>query len=373
MKNKQMMSILIVFAIFTGVIPAVAQSMDMSELDSSARNSRPQSVMFQASNPEQEMQRRAYEEELKRRREYEEEMRRKREEALKPVNLFGNSLKIFAEVNGEIITSRDMQERVNAFVATTQIPVNEQTKNMIINKVLEAAIDEKIKLQEAQKNSIFISEVELDKGMQNFASANKINIAELKSMLRKAQVNEDVFRSQMKAEMAWVRLVQKKAAQSAIISKAEINSAIDNIKRDIQKQKFMVSEIVIPKQKAKDIHILVENLRNDPRFELYAMQFSESLSAKNGGNLGWISKGQLAEPLEKAILTMKEGEISNPISYGAEYYILRLEKKYTPGIDKAPIPNEKEIRKMLENKKLEEVAEKYIRDLRNKAIINHKV
>ena len=380
MNKKHITYICGVLAILVSSLPVTAQNINADEIDASVRAAKSNSIMFRSSTPEEQMQRQAYEEEMKRRAEYEQEMQRRayeeemkrREEALRPVNLFGNSLKIFAEVNGEIITSQDMQERVNAFVVTTQIPVNEQTKNMIINKVLEAAIDEKIKLQEAYKNSVVISEAELDKGVQNFADANKISVPELKRMLRKAQVNEAVFRSQMKAEMAWVRLVQKKAAQNTTISQTDIDDAIESIKKDVQQQKFMVSEIVIPKKKAKDIELLVENLRYDPRFELYAMQFSESLSAKNGGRLGWINKGQLALPLEKAILKMKEGEISNPVLYGTDYYILRLEKIYTPGVDKAPIPNEDEIRKMLENKKLEEIAEKYIRDLRNKAIINRK-
>jgi len=357
-----------------------AQSFIADEIDAAARNAQSDSIMFSNINSEEEMQRRAYEEQMQQRAEYEEQMRKKayeeemrrREEALKPVNLFGNSLKIFAEVNGEIITSRDMQDRVNAFVATTQIPVNNQTKEMIIEKVLQAAIDEKIKLQEAQKNSIEISEKDLNKGVVSFAYENKITIEELKDMLKKAQVNEDVFRSQMKAEMAWVRLVQKKAAQNLGISVSEIEMAMNNIKKDIQKHKFMVSEIVIPRSKAKGIEDLVDNLRNDPRFELYAMQFSEGLSARNGGKLGWVNRGQLAQPLEQALLKMKEGEISNPIYIGKDVYILKLEKVYVPGVDKAPIINEDEIRRMLENKKMEEIAEKYIRDLRNKAIINRK-
>lgn len=357
-----------------------AQSFIADEIDAAARNAQSDSIMFSNIDSEEEMQRRAYEEQMQQRAEYEEQMRKKayeeemrrREEALKPVNLFGNSLKIFAEVNGEIITSRDMQDRVNAFVATTQIPVNNQTKEMIIEKVLQAAIDEKIKLQEAQKNSIEISEKDLNKGVVSFAYENKITIEELKDMLKKAQVNEDVFRSQMKAEMAWVRLVQKKAAQNLGISVSEIEMAMNNIKKDIQKHKFMVSEIVIPRSKAKGIEDLVDNLRNDPRFELYAMQFSEGLSARNGGKLGWVNRGQLAQPLEQALLKMKEGEISNPIYIGKDVYILKLEKVYVPGVDKAPIINEDEIRRMLENKKMEEIAEKYIRDLRNKAIINRK-
>lgn len=378
-----MLKIFGLLAVLLYTTPSFAQQISVSDIDSAARSAKSNSVMFR--NPqenmayEEEMRRRAYEEEMRKRAEYEAEMQKrayeaemKRREALKPVNLFGNSLKIFAEVNGEIITSRDMQSRVNAFVATTQIPITSKNKSMIMEKVLQATIDEKIKLQEAEKNSIQISEADLDKGMLNFAKSNGVSLAELKKMLKTAQVDESVFRSQMKAEMAWGRLVQKKASQTVSVSKNEIDAAMDAINKDVKKHKFMVSEIVIPKKKAKGIEDLVENLRNDPRFELYAMQFSESPSAKNGGHLGWINLGQLAKPLENALLKMKAGTISNPIALGQDYYILRLEKVYVPGVDKAPVLEEKQVREMLENKKMEETAEKYIRDLRNKAIINRK-
>lgn len=375
-----MIQILSVFAVILINFPVFAQNADSYNIDALARSAKSDSVMFRQISPEEQMQRQAYEEEMRKRAEYEEQMRqkayeeemRRRAEALKPVNLFGNSLKIFAEVNGEIITSRDMQDRINAFVATTQIPVNAQTKSMVIEKVLQAAIDEKIKLQEALKNSVNITEEELDEGMRNFAKTNQVSLAQLKQMLKKAQVDENVFRSQMKAEMAWSRLVQKKAAQSVFVSNREIEDAIKSVKNDIKKHKFLVSEIVVPKNKAQGIENLVENLRQDPRFELYAMQFSESFSAKNGGRLGWINKGQLAMPLEKVLLTMKEGDISNPITLGKDVYILKLEKVYIPGVDKAPDMSESEIKNMLKSKKMEEVAEKYIRDLRNKAIINRR-
>ena len=373
-----MLRIFVLFLLIAMVNICYAQGVDINQIDAVAKSSKIDSIMFRGQDAddmlarayEEEMKRKAYEEEM-RRKAYEEEMRR-RAEALKPVNLFGNGLKIFAEVNGEIITSQDMQDRINAFVATTQIPVNAQTKNMIIEKVLQATIDEKIKLQEAKKNAIEISEAELDKGMLNFAQSNKISVSELRQMLKQAQVDEAVFKSQMKAEMAWVRLVQKKAAQNINVSNMEIKNAIESVKKDVQKHKFMVSEIVVPKTKSTGIEDLVENLRADPRFELYAMQFSESLSAKNGGKLGWVNKGQLATPLEKALLKMQEGDISDPITVGRDVYILKLEKVYVPGVDKAPDISEQEIRQMLENKKMEAIAEKYIRDLRNKAIIDRK-
>jgi hypothetical protein len=114
----------------------------------------------------------------------------------------------------------------------------------------------------------------------------------------------------------------------------------------------VVSEIVIKKENAKNLDDLVANLRRDPRFELYAAQFSESPSASNGGNLGWLNKGQLAEPLDNKVLAMKEGEVSDPIQIGNEFYILKLVQVYNPKRDKPKLPSKEEMKKFMENKKM---------------------
>ena len=379
------------FFIISLVISAkcFAQSVSASDLDAVARSSKGTSIMFAQPLSEEDI---AYQEEMKAREQYERAMREKeayeqemrarkeamekaekeRQRALRPVNLFGNSLKMYAVVNGEVITSRDMQDRANAFVATTQIPITSQNKQMVLERVLQGAVDEKIKLQEAKKNGIEITDQELNTGMQNFAKSNGLSVSEFKKMLKSAEVDEKAFKEQLKSEMAWARLVQSKASQSVKVSRSEVKKVIDSITRDTQKQKFMVSEIVIHKKDGAHISELVQILRQDPRFELYAMQFSQSATAKNGGSLGWVSSEQLVTQLSSKLAKMKEGDVSEPILVGSDYYILKLEKKYTPGVDKMPIPSEKEVKEMLENKKMEEVAEKYLRDLRNKAIIERK-
>ncbi len=371
--------IVFVLSFFT-LYGVCAQS--VSDLEGSVRTSRSKSVMFQTTEDVDEMQRAAYEEEMRARQAYEEEMRRQQEayqkaeeerlKALRPVNLFGNTLKIYALVNGDVITSRDMQERANAFVATTQIPITKTNRAMILEKVLQSAIDEKIKLQEAKKNGIQISEKELNESIKAFAESNGISIGEFKQMLAQAEVSERVFKTQMRAEMAWGRLVQRKAAQNMRITQNDVKKAVTAITKDNQKQKFMVSEIVISQKDGKHIEDLVSNLRQDPRFELYAMQFSQSPSAKNGGHLGWVSSEQLPEKLHTVLQNMKTGDVSDAITVGTDYYILKLEKRYTPGVDKPPLPTDDEVRQLLQNKKMEEIATKYLRDLRNKAIIERK-
>lgn len=279
------------------------------------------------------------------------------------------SLKIAAVVNDEIISTRDLQNRVNLFLMTTRIPLNPQTKNMIFSRVLNNAIEEKLKLQAAAKEGITISPQELSESVRQFEKNNQIATGELKKILAQNKVDMDTFESQMKADMAWVRLVRRKMYSDAQVTQKELEKAMADAKTDLSTPKYFVSEIYIRKKDAKDLSVLVNNLRQDPRFELYAMQFSQSPTAANGGRLGWLNKGKLPEVIEKKLDKMHEGEISDPILYGDGYYIIRLDKTFDPKVDKPQMPTQNDMKKFLENQKMEEFSKKYLQDLHQKAVI----
>jgi len=380
-----------------------AQGVDLKEIDTLSRSAAPNSnsIMFrqnaeqykQLSDDEKaqieqqrEIARKKAEEYHRQQQEYmkrqaqieaqrraEEEAERQRQEALKPVTLYGGKLKIYALVNGEVITSNEMQSRINAFIVATGIPYNAQTKNMIMSKVLQAAIDEKLKIQEAKKNGIQVSQKEIATAVSRFEKANNIPAGELRNLLSEAKVSMKVWTTQIEADLAWQKLMSKKALTYARVSEGEITQAIDEVRKDMTIKKYMVSEIVINKKDAKDINQLAEVLRQDPRFSLYAMQFSQSPSAANGGNLGWVAKGKLPATLERAFSSLKEGEVSNPVAYGNDYYIFKLEKIFHPDLDKNAELSRDGVRKFLQNKKLEDYSIKYIKDLRNRALIEKKL
>lgn len=319
---------------------------------------------------EEQMRRQAQREAMRR---AQEEAERQRAAALKPITLYGNKLKIYALVNGEVITSNDMQSRINAFIMTTGIPYNAKTKDMIIDRVLQAAIDEKLKVQEAVKNNIKVSPKEVENAVREFEKMNKLSTGQLQKIFAESKVSMKNWLNQVEADLAWTKLVQKKGYSQVKVSENEVKRALDGIRKDAQVQRFMVSEIVINRKDAKNINKLVQTLREDPRFEIYARQFSQSASSANGGQLGWVTKGKLSAQLEKTILNLKEGKVSNAVLYGNDYYIFKLEKIYNPKSDAKSLPSSKEVRRFLENKKLEEFASKYIKDLRNRALIEKKI
>lgn len=375
--------------------PTLAQ-MNMQQLDSSIRAAQPNnnSIMFRrnaqdyrnltdAQKAEIEKQREQmrkqaeeyarYQAQMEAQRRAEEEAARKRAEELKPITLYGNKLKIYALVNGEPITSTDMQSRINAFILTTGIPYNDKTKKMITNRVLQGAIDEKLKIQEAKKNNVIVPQKEINQAVRNFEHANGMQPGQLRKVLAEGNVQMNVWTSQIESDLAWRKLITQKAHSYINVGENDIQRAYDEMRKDMKTQKFMVSEIVVNKKDARDLMPLAEVLRQDPRFELYAMQFSQSPSAPNGGHLGWVLKGRLPATLENALLKLKEGGVTNPILYGNDYYILKLEKIFNPKTDVDSLPSKKQVRNYLENKKLEEFAIKYMKDLRNKALIEKRI
>lgn len=277
--------------------------------------------------------------------------------------------KIVALVNGEIISSEDIQNRINLFLMSTGIPFNQQTQGMILQKVLNNTVDEKLKIQEATKEGISITQDELSSQTKLYEKKYQIPSGQLDAILKKSDVSKQAFIDQLKADILWLRLIRKKYYSEGTTTQKEINTALNEAKKDLNTPKYLVSEIFVKKENAKNLSQLVANLRSDNRFELYAIQFSDSPSAANGGNLGWINTGKLPSILEANLKKMSSGQISDPIWLGDGYYILKLQQQFNPQKDKPQIPSASTIKTLLENQKMETLSKKMLQDLRQKAII----
>lgn len=279
--------------------------------------------------------------------------------------------KIMAIVNGEAISSSDIESYAKLFMLNTGVPLNNKTKPMIINKVLQTAIDEKIKKQEAEKNQITVSDKDLVGAMNHYENVRKMPKGSLQKLLKQKGINEAVFKQQIKTEILWARLVRRKMAAESYVTQREVEDAIKRSQEDMSSPKYRVSEIVIPAKKAENIEILVENIRRDKVFNMYAAQFSQSPSASTGGNLGWLKEGQLPQPLEAKIKKMQVGQVSEPIKYDDNFYILKLDDKFIPGKEPQKISFD-EMKSALETERLEGFSAKYLQNLRQKSIIEFK-
>ena len=122
-----------------------------------------------------------------------------------------------------------------------------------------------------------------------------------------------------------------------------------------------------PAQKALAEEVL-GRLAAGAEFDRTAQIYSEDSTRDNGGDWGWIERNTLAAPLEKIAFNMPLGRISNIIEYAGNYYILKVEDKHG-GTTKSLVEVRPDIEKKLIQQEAQQIQERWIASLREKAYI----
>jgi peptidyl-prolyl cis-trans isomerase SurA len=258
--------------------------------------------------------------------------------AAKPAKSNREENGIVALVNDLPITSYELRQRMNLVYATSGgLPHTPEVEKKIRDQVLEQLETELLQRQEAQKNDITVSSVEVDKYVQNILDENHMALDQLKQVLARGGVQIATFRAQLAAQLLWQKAVQEHYAGRVNIAPEAIDAEMSRIKEGASKVHFEVSEIFLAvdnpdqddaiRKKSED---LASQIKAGAQFPAIARQFSQSPSAAQGGDMGMVYDGQLAPELNNALLNMKTGDMSAPIRSIGGYYILVLRQRLEP-------------------------------------------
>ncbi len=123
--------------------------------------------------------------------------------------------------------------------------------------------------------------------------------------------------------------------------KAQVSA--DEIKRfyDLRKERFTtpkrvrLRDILIKvdredppdkvEEKRKKAEEILEKAKKTKDFASLAKQYSESNTASKGGDMGWVQKGTLGEPIETTLFSMKKGEMSGVLRGKDGFYVFKID------------------------------------------------
>jgi len=99
-----------------------------------------------------------------------------------------------------------------------------------------------------------------------------------------------------------------------------------------------------------------------------AMQHSRDASAKEGGDLGSLRRGELSQEIEDQILALRPGEVSRPYRSQLGYHVFRLESKET--LDGEALQRvRQQVREILYRQKYDTRMEAWLKEIKQRAII----
>lgn len=255
--------------------------------------------------------------------------------------------RIAAVVNQDIISMQDLAERMQLVIVTSGLPDNELTRERLAPQVLRGLVDETLQIQEADRLGVGVTEAEVDQAFATIADRNDLSADELRAYLAEEGVAERTMRRQLRAQIAWLKVVGREIGPRVNVTGQQIELAMREARAARVLGEVLLDEILLPVYDAAQEHEVLEDavrlteaLRAGASFNAIATQFSAAASAEFGGNLGWVPVSAVPLELRDDLEAMRPGQISDPIRTSSGYHILHLRGRNRPdaGTEIAPDP-----------------------------------
>ena len=111
---------------------------------------------------------------------------------------------IAAVVNDQIITELDVQRRLHLLQAQTHGKATPR------KEAIDELVDERLKLSEARKLKVTVSDAEVDGVFKAMAERSKAPLAQFSEMLNRANIGADHLKTRIRAELGWRKVLQQK-------------------------------------------------------------------------------------------------------------------------------------------------------------------
>lgn len=236
--------------------------------------------------------------------------------------------KIIVKVDNQIISSYELKNKINTELILRNLDIDQENINKIKNFALQSLINLRVKEKEILKyKSIEIEKIDISNQLKLIASDN---INELKKNFSGNNLSYEIFVQELKINTAWRQLIFQIFKDKVIINENEIDKQIKNIKNDsINVREFDLSEIEISYKSQTDKKSKIEDITKKIKelgFEKSVQIFSESETAKNNGNIGFVNEESLSADIYKVLKNLGEGDVSDPIIRIDKIIFLKINK-----------------------------------------------
>jgi peptidyl-prolyl cis-trans isomerase SurA len=252
--------------------------------------------------------------------------------------------RIIAVVNGDIITTGDVINRGRLFALSTGLPITPEVLERLRPQVARQLVDERLRLQEVQRRKIAVSDREIAEAIGDIEQRNGMPKGALSASLNGRGVALRTLIDQVRVQIGWTRVLRQELGARADISDADVAEQIRLFKEQIGKPEYQVREIFIPiedpsrrpdAQRFADT--VIAQLRAGAPFPVVAAQFSQSQTALQGGDLGWVRANQLDPEVAAVVTQMPAGAVSNPIAVPGGITIVSLGAKRDIGREESTV------------------------------------
>ncbi len=288
--------------------------------------------------------------------------------------------RVIVKVNGAIVTQSDFENRQVAAIQAARVSPERVEAYLRDNnaRILQEAIDELVLVQRADELGVKPRREYTDDVIEQIRKENNIPDEEaLKEQLRRVGMTLLDLRRNIERSLLRQEVLRREVQPKIGLTEADVLAEYERRKEEFTRPaQVHLLEILVPAdalEPAAAAEELVDRARAGEDFAALAREHSKAPSASAGGDLGQLELKALAPAIRQAAEALKPGEVSAPIVGGdSGRRILKLVERSEEGV--APFEDVKaDLRKRIADTRFSTVYEEYMKDLRQKAIVDVRV
>lgn len=243
---------------------------------------------------------------------------------------------IAAVVNEGVVLTSELN-RQTALISQRALEQNLQLPppSILREQVLERLILEQIQLQLADRIGIQIADQMLNSAIAQIAAENGIPFEQLPQALAEQNIDYADYRRDMRKELVLEQLRRIDVAGRISVSPREIEQCVADLENNaVVNSEYNLSHILISvpqsatseqlQEAETEAAYVYQQLQNGSDFGEMAVRYSDSQNSLEGGDLGWISGGQLPTIFTDVVGAMEKGGFSEPIRAISGFHLVKV-------------------------------------------------
>jgi peptidyl-prolyl cis-trans isomerase SurA len=290
--------------------------------------------------------------------------------------------RVICVVNNDAITQYELDEAELYYLAETRERMSDgEARRALRSRLLQNLIESRIQLQQAEREKVVVEDAELADSLAEIMRKLKAkDETEFEAMIKSQGLTLEGVKKRLRNQLMTQRLVRRKVALRISVTEQEIDKYLAENREKLETGLTFEARhiLVVPdgtggdeawaaaRRKADEIYA---HLLEGQDFIDLARKFSDDPSGKDGGSLGKLKRGELAQEIEDAILRLSPGEVSSPFRSQLGYHIFRLDSRDSLS-GEALVQVRSQIREILYRQKYDVRLKDWLVEIKQRAIID---
>ena len=275
-------------------------------------------------------------------------------------NIFNSSRdKIVITVGTSNVTESELRDNIAAIIY--DMGITDQEAKLLITPIIDKVIEKLLIMEYGKTEGITLGDDELE------AAINTIKKDYPEDVFNETLINKYIdyneWKESLRQELLVKKIIENNIASLPPVTFNETKAYFESHRDEFRRSRMILLRQIVTRS-MEEAETIKKLLAEGNDMEELAREYSITPEAENGGNLGWIEKGELEENIEEMVFSLSPEKRSEIIESPYGYHIFEVLSMREEGLQELSEAME-EIESKLSLEKRESFYGRWIEELRD--------